>query len=97
MAAQKERELTLELVRLAGEVNDQGVVSINLDISLDQVSFRVSPIDFKGEWIHYDDEAAYFSGTRYKFKEKDFINTANRFKSEILKHHKSYDSDGVKL
>lgn len=95
MATVKEKALVRELVDLAMEINDAGVVSCSVDVKHHGVEMRISPIPFNNEWLYYSYDPAYFKTDI--FTEERFTNCINNYMAEAKKHHPQYDADGVKL
>lgn len=95
MATEKEKAKVRELVELAMEINDGRTVNCAVDVKIYGVEMRISPFPFEGEWLYYDNEPSYFSGST--FTEERFISRLDRYIAEAKKHHPAFDADGVKL
>lgn len=95
MATEKEKAKVRELIDLAMEVNDPGIVSCAVDVKVHGVEMRISPVPFEREWLYYDHEPAYFSDST--FTEERFIARMNNYIAHAKKHHPAFDADGVRL
>jgi hypothetical protein len=97
MATVKEQKAVMHMADLALEINAQGRVSVDFDITASSVHMRISKLPFVKDqgWLFYGENDAYFSTG--SFSEESFLLTIANFVTEAKKHHKSFEADGVKL
>ena len=99
MATEKERKLMGEIMNLAVDVNEAGLVVASVDINAASLAVRISPTDVsrhtEWEWIYYPERPAYFQSE--SFDAECFDTQAAEFIAELKKYHPAFDADGVRL
>lgn len=95
MATEKERELMREIMDLALDVNDQqDDLRFSVDIRNHGFELRIHKVETDG-WVFYPGSPAYFSDEI--FTEEGYEEKCKMFMEELLKHHKDYDADGIRM